>query len=168
MARAYFGYVAHIRSLLVWLAFFAASFAAPAALASDAPTEGDRAQEIADQLESPFCPGRTISSCTSPAAAEWRVEIQTWVDEGVPSEEIRGRLSKRAGRDLRFVPQDDSFYGLLAVGAVLSLATIGIITMRVRRRDEEDVEQASGDADVDDERDAELERRLDAELAFED
>lgn len=130
--------------------------------------EGDRAQELADQLESPFCPGRTISSCTSPAAAEWRTDIQTWVGEGVASEEIRTRLSERAGRDLRFVPQDGSFYGLLAVGAVLSVVVLGLITRRVRRRDEAALVEAASESEpspADLVRDAELDRRLDDELA---
>jgi len=143
-------------------------------LAVPAFADDGRAQDIAEQLESPFCPGRTISSCTSPAAAQWRVDIQTWVGEGVPSPEIKARLEARAGRDLSFVPQDDGFYGLLALGALASLGAIGFITYRVRRRDERELATSSEDDDEDQdevlssEQDAELDARLDAELAFED
>lgn len=134
--------------------------------AAPALADDGRARDLAEQLESPFCPGRTISSCTSPAAAKWRNDIETWVAEGVPSEEIKARLEARAGRDLSFVPTSDGFYGLLAFGAVASLGAIALITRRVRCRDERELEQEPPPSPRAD--DAELDARLDAELAFED
>lgn len=133
-----------------------------------ASADAGRAHDLAEQIESPFCPGRTLSSCTSPAAATWRTEIETWVDEGVPSEEIKARLEARAGRDLSFVPQTDGFYGLLAFGAIASLGAIAVITRRVRRRDEADLDDATDLEPSPPAIDAELDARLDAELAFED
>jgi hypothetical protein len=55
------------------------------------PDEARRADTIAGQTLSPF-PGVTLDSCTSPNAAGWRQDIRTWVDEGVPTEEIKRRL----------------------------------------------------------------------------
>jgi cytochrome c-type biogenesis protein CcmH/NrfF len=43
---------------------------------------------------SPFCPGRTVSSC--PVAGPWRDDIRRWVGEGVSAEDIRQRLAERA------------------------------------------------------------------------
>jgi len=146
------------------------SFAILLALASAVganPAGDSRARALADQLESPFCPGRTLSSCTSPAAAKWRVEIDGWVNDGVPSEEIRRRLSERAGRDLRVVPKSRSFYGLLALSGLLSLGAIGMVIRALRPRDEElasDASETPLDAQEELQADAELDQLLDYEL----
>jgi cytochrome c-type biogenesis protein CcmH len=158
-------YLTGMPSWIRWLVL--ASLLSLASVAGAA--EGGRAMDLADQLESPFCPGRTISSCTSPSATKWRIDIQRWVDQGLSSEEIRHRLSARAGRDLRFVPHERSFYGLLALGTVVSLGVVGVITHRVRRYDEATRDEAPATTeDLPFEDDAELDRQLDAELAFED
>src|SRR5688572_23813940 len=69
----------------------AADEAAPPAISE---AERDRrAEAISRSIMSPFCPGRTVSSC--PNAAPWRADIRTWVGEGVDSEEIKRRLAAR-------------------------------------------------------------------------
>ncbi|MEZ4442600.1 MAG: cytochrome c-type biogenesis protein CcmH [Polyangiaceae bacterium] len=130
-----------------------------------AATNEDRATAIAEQLESPFCPGRTIAACTSPAAADWRREIQGWVDQGVASEEIRARLSERAGRDLRFVPQQDAFYSGIALGAVASILALVVLRQRARRWASAGAKEEVPPLALSSEEDAELDARLDAELA---
>jgi len=66
--------------------------------------ECDRqAESIARSVMSPFCPGRTLSSC--PNAAEWRADIRRWVAEGVDAPEIRKRLAARVpNQDLTGAP----------------------------------------------------------------
>lgn len=54
-----------------------------------------RVQSIVRNTSSPFCPGKTLDSCPSPRAAGWRQDINAWVEEGVPSPEIRERLQER-------------------------------------------------------------------------
>jgi cytochrome c-type biogenesis protein CcmH/NrfF len=86
--------------------------------------ERDReAESIARSIMSPFCPGRTISSC--PVAGPWRSDIRTWVGEGVPPDEIHRRLAARVpDHDLTGVPPNalgaalPIGLGLLAVGAL--------------------------------------------------
>jgi hypothetical protein len=86
--------------------------------------ERDReAESIARSIMSPFCPGRTISSC--PVAGPWRSDIRTWVGEGVPPDEIHRRLAARVpDHDLTGVPPNalgaalPLGLGLLAVGAL--------------------------------------------------
>ena len=51
------------------------------------------AESIARSVMSPFCPGRTVSSC--PVAGPWRDDIRRWVGEGVSPEDIRQRLAER-------------------------------------------------------------------------
>lgn len=67
---------------------------------SSAPTgeeqqEGRQVQSIVRTTNSPFCPGKTLDSCPSPRAGEWRRDIRTWVEDGVPANEIRDRLQAR-------------------------------------------------------------------------
>ena len=53
-----------------------------------------QAESISRSVMSPFCPGRTVSSC--PVAGPWRDDIRRWVGEGVSAEDIRQRLAERA------------------------------------------------------------------------
>ena len=62
------------------------------------------ASALSSSTLSPFCPGRTLSSCPSGKATEWRRDIRTWVAEGLDDKEILARLQARApgfqlGRD---------------------------------------------------------------------
>ena len=47
-----------------------------------------RAQRLADDLKSPFCPGKTLKTCTSPNAAVVRRDIQEMVLKGMSDEAI--------------------------------------------------------------------------------
>src|SRR5262245_42804129 len=80
--------------------------------------ERDReAESIARSVMSPFCPGRTVSSC--PNAGPWREDIRKWVGEGVDAEEIRRRLHERVPEhNLMGVPPNRLGW-LLPVGSAL-------------------------------------------------
>ena len=79
-------------------------------------------QSIVRTTNSPFCPGKTLDSCPSPRAAEWRTDIHDWVEADVPSSEIRDRLQQRVpGFDLSPKP--------LAFGWTIPLAAIVISTL---------------------------------------
>ena len=51
-----------------------------------------RAQRLADDLKSPFCPGKTLKTCTSPDAAKVRRDIQRMVRDGASDEAIVAAL----------------------------------------------------------------------------
>lgn len=51
-----------------------------------------RAQRLADDLKSPFCPGKTLKTCTSPNAAKVRRDIQEMVLQGMSDEAIVASL----------------------------------------------------------------------------
>jgi cytochrome c-type biogenesis protein CcmH/NrfF len=57
--------------------------------------ESRQIQAIVRTTNSPFCPGKTLDSCPSPRAAQWRQDINAWVADGVEEEEIRERLQSR-------------------------------------------------------------------------
>ena len=68
--------------------------------AGDELADSRRARGLADELMSPFCPGRTLSDCPSPNASAVREEIRAWVHEGHTDAEIRERLRARFGDTL--------------------------------------------------------------------
>lgn len=73
----------------------AASGAANQALA-DVERARD-AHAFARSVMSPFCPGRTLTDCPSPDAAELREEIRLQLASGVSEDEIRAELELRYG-----------------------------------------------------------------------
>src|SRR5688572_2587041 len=101
----------------------------PAAGPAISAEERDRqAEAIARSVMSPFCPGRTVSSC--PNAAPWRADIRQWVGEGVPADEIRRRLAARVPtQDLTGVPQNR--LGWLLPSA-LGVGALGLLVFLLR------------------------------------
>jgi cytochrome c-type biogenesis protein CcmH/NrfF len=91
--------------------------------------ERDReAEAIARTVMSPFCPGRTVSSC--PNAGPWRDDIRKWVGEGVPAEEIRRRLYERAPEtNLTGTPPNRLGWFLPVGGALLAVGAL-VLTLR--------------------------------------
>lgn len=121
-----------------------------------------RAQEIIRSTMSPFCPGRTIDSCPSPYAGEWRDDIRDWVDEGVETGAIRERLKKRApDTNLSGAPStvlDGILPVLAAVAALLALVLIlRALVARRRRADSTSATKPKQDG-------SDLDARLDDEL----
>ena len=86
-----------MRWVLAWTLVLAGCASVPVEDAG----ESRQVQTIVRTTNSPFCPGKTLDSCPSPRAAEWRQDINGWVADGVPEAEIRGRLQERVpGFDL--------------------------------------------------------------------
>ncbi len=133
---------------VVALALFGPAFAAAvdertnagavAEAAALSEQESERqAEAISRSIMSPFCPGRTVSSC--PNAQPWRDDIRQWVREGVDSEEIKRRLAERAPKhDLSGVPKNPLGWVLpvgLAVGALAGLVLL-LRYLVIPRRDD--------------------------------
>lgn len=130
-----------------------------AALDEDVPPEGRQVQSIVRNTASPFCPGKTLDSCPSPKAGQWRREIRDWVSEGVSEPEIRERLQARVpGFDLSIPPVK---LGWIIPVVALALSTWWLVAM-VRR-----LRRGAGSARADEPfpHDQTLDARLDQELA---
>ena len=116
--------------------------AAEAASLSEQESER-QAEAISRSIMSPFCPGRTVSSC--PNAQPWREDIRKWVREGVDSEEIKRRLAERVPKhDLAGVPKNPLGWVMpvgLGVGALASLIFLLRYLIIPRRND------SAGDAE---------------------
>ena len=121
--------------------------------------EGRQVQAIVRNTASPFCPGKTLSSCPSPKAGEWRRDIRGWVADGASEPEIRNRLQARVpGFELSIPPVKSGW--LIPVVAV-ALSTLWLVVMARRFRGhgarKRRVEALSQDLNLD--------ARLDQELA---
>jgi cytochrome c-type biogenesis protein CcmH/NrfF len=126
-----------------------------------------RAQNLTRSVMSPFCPGRTLDTCPSPKAGEWRADIHKWVNEGVSNDEIRRRLYARTPDvDLTGGPNTGvgSWFPVTAAAAALGLL---VFVLRRLSRAQKPVtpsapKRAASEPAVPD--DAALEARLDDEL----
>jgi len=89
-----------------------------------------QAESISRSVMSPFCPGRTVSSC--PVAGPWRDDIRRWVGEGVSAEEIRKRLAARVPEhNLMGVPPN-RLGALLPIGlGLLAAASLFFVLKRL-------------------------------------
>lgn len=102
-----------MRALLVSFMVCGGLFAAPiVASAQDAPpapiSEADvarRVKHLSDELKSPFCPGKTLLTCTSGQAYELRVEIRDMVMAGMTDQAIIEDLKQRYGEEVSNPPQ---------------------------------------------------------------
>lgn len=106
----------------------------PLAHAAD-PSEIDRrVQALSENVMSPFCPGRTVSSCPSPQARELRTQIHSWVEAGYTDEAVRNQLLMIYGEDVRGAPQSEGFglVGWLAPAAFVLLGGV-IMILKLNR-----------------------------------
>lgn len=91
-----------------------------------------RAQNLTRSVMSPFCPGRTLDSCPSPKATEWRNDIRKWVDEGLSNDEIRRRLYARApNEDLTGGPSTGVGVWFPVTAAALALGLLIFVLRRL-------------------------------------
>jgi cytochrome c-type biogenesis protein CcmH/NrfF len=101
---------------IAWLAVAAPALAAdpaqtPAAAppAVDTSTAPSWAYEIPAELMSPFCPGRTLADCPSPAAANIRMWILVQAAAGRTRDDVEDELLQRYGDHIRAAPKAEGF-----------------------------------------------------------
>lgn len=89
------------------------------------------ARELANELMSPYCPGRTVASCTSSQARVLEDEILAEAQAGKSREEIKAELMVRFGEEtLGSQTNPTVVYGTLLMVLLGGL----MVTMYVRRR----------------------------------
>lgn len=66
---------------------------------------GRRTRRLADELKSPFCPGKTLMTCTSYQAFELRREIRAMIEQGMNDDEILTALVEVHGEEIHNPPQ---------------------------------------------------------------
>ena len=87
-------------------------------------------QELSNDLMSPYCPGRTISSCPSGKARKLEDHILEQARAGKTREEIEADLVERFGSDIvGYAPRPIVLYGT-AIVALMALVLIAMVARR--------------------------------------
>jgi cytochrome c-type biogenesis protein CcmH/NrfF len=87
--------------------------------------EDSWAYDLAGDVMSPYCPGRTLASCPSPQAAELIQWIALQEAAGASREEVEAQLYARFGDVIRAAPKPEG-WGLAAYAIPLLSALVGI------------------------------------------
>ncbi len=116
------------------LAIILFAFGCATAPADDIAGDGRQVQSIVRNTASPFCPGKTLDSCPSPKAGEWRRDIRGWVEEGVAKPEIRDRLQARVPSFDLSIPPVKSGWIIPMVALFLSTLWFFAMARRLTRR----------------------------------
>lgn len=151
---------------MVKRAWIAALVALPwlfASLEAHAVDPAGWAYELQNDLMSPFCPGRTLADCPSPAAESMRMWIVVQEAAGRSRADVEAELFARYGDQIRPAPRAEGV-GLAAylvpvaafgAGGLL----VGVFLRRTTRASAQVAAPAAAPADP------ELERIVDRELA---
>ena len=101
---------------------------------AQAADEPNWAYELWHDLMSPYCPGRTLAECPSPAADELRLWILTQAAAGADRSEVEASLYARFGDQIRTTPRAEG-WGLAAyvIPALAFLAFGGVVLLVLRR-----------------------------------
>ncbi|MCA9717715.1 MAG: cytochrome c-type biogenesis protein CcmH [Myxococcales bacterium] len=87
------------------------------------------ANQLAQDLMSPYCPGRTIATCPSPAARTLEREILSMAESGKTRDEIETELVSRFPDIQGYLGRPDLIYGTLVL-ALLAIAALVMISRR--------------------------------------
>jgi cytochrome c-type biogenesis protein CcmH/NrfF len=88
------------------------------------------AHELARDLMSPYCPGRTLAECPSPDALAVREEIRSALRAGESPDAIRTRIEARFGDQVVGVPREKVGWALPILALV---AGAGLLVLALRR-----------------------------------
>lgn len=82
------------------------------------------ARDIASDMPSPYCPGRSIASCPSSAARELEDDILVLAKDGMDRETIEGVLVERFGEEKMGSATQGEILVAILLGAALALAAL--------------------------------------------
>jgi cytochrome c-type biogenesis protein CcmH len=100
------------------------------------PEVEHEAGKVFGSVMSPFCPGKLIGDCPSPAAVELRETIRERVQAGESADTIRAELYDTYGEALRAAPTGKGFDLLawLVPPVLIALCALAILVWIRRRR----------------------------------
>lgn len=133
-----------------WLRGMVMAALALALVLSGCADEGPYTHDLASELMSPFCPGRTLATCPSPQAGELIQWIQVQEAAGVTKEEVVAMLIDRFGEEIQGAPPAEGitlWAYVFPVAAFLGGGGLVAIVLRriVGRRDDEGDDDEQGD-----------------------
>lgn len=126
-------------------AFLLAVGVAAAPAPESDPAQLREASAIFDSTWSPFCPGRTLASCTSGKASEWREDVRGWLAEGLTREQVMDRLQQRVpGFTLETVPDSGGIrIGPWILGGLFAIALLVLAWFHSRRTPQTETREAN-------------------------
>lgn len=93
-------------------------------------------QSLSNDLMSPYCPGRTISSCPSPQARQLEDHILSEAKSGKSRDEIESALVTRFGSEIvGYAPPPVLLYGSAIAGLVVLILLVMMGRRWSRRRE---------------------------------
>lgn len=87
-------------------------------------------RDIAAEMPSPYCPGRSISSCPTEAARELEDDILTLAKQGKDREQIEAVLVSRFGEEKMGKAHENELLVAIILGAVLALGAIVLMARK--------------------------------------
>lgn len=129
--------------------------------------------QIAHELMSPFCPGRTLAACPSGKADELRVWILLQESAGATREAVEEQLVERYGREILPAPAPDDAAGIAGYAVPILALVAGLplviwLLSRLTAPSPGQGTQAAGsprpDGELADIEDAELAAEIDRQL----
>ncbi|MDJ0852213.1 MAG: cytochrome c-type biogenesis protein CcmH [Myxococcota bacterium] len=149
---------------LLALGLSAAALGLPATASAQEP-EG-WAYAIANDLMSPYCPGRTLAECPSEQAQTLRMWILTQAAAGRSQDEVMDDLLERFGDEILAAPRPEGF-GLAAYVIPVVLFVLGglLVMVFIRRQTRPAAEDGDAARADDGPLDPELERLVEEDLA---
>ena len=109
-----------------------------------------RVTKLSDQLKSPFCPGKTLKSCTHPNAGMLRREIESMMNTGLSNDEIVKRLQARFPATQLENPEQPWYTFFVPFLPYILGGSLMFVVLLNWRRDDKSVRSGMADVDVDD------------------
>jgi cytochrome c-type biogenesis protein CcmH/NrfF len=122
------------------------------------------AHEMANELMSPYCPGRSVADCPSPQAQTLRMWLMVQESAGRSRADVEAELVSRYGETILGAPRARGF-GLTAYTIPVAAAAAGALLLSWFLRRQTRARQAPSAAPASASLDPELERLLDEKLA---
>ena len=121
-------------AVLVALMSAALLFGAMGGPASAASSADSWAYDLAGEVMSPFCPGRTLAACPSPQAAELIQWVILQEQAGATRAEVEDQLYARYGDVIRGAPKPEG-WGLAAyvIPLLAAIAGVALVYIVLRR-----------------------------------
>lgn len=129
----FFGRFNILLTLRLIIAVFA--FVGLAAASQYTPEVEREAARVSGSVMSPFCPGRLIADCPSPAAIELREQIRKRIAAGETADAIKAELLETYGEFVRAAPTAEGFdlAAWLVPPIALALAAVAVMLWMRRR-----------------------------------
>lgn len=123
-----------IQGFAVALAVVCFATAAASAESAPAASESGFAYDLAGELMSPFCPGRTLAACPSPQAGELIQWIALQEAAGATRDEVVAQLIERHGEEILGAPPARGITLWAYVFPILGFIGFGGVALVVLRR----------------------------------